>query len=106
MSSGRAKPAARMGPPNGGDGCGRRRRYDTNVVSPFMPEPQKVAAIRDLLPATGAGIYLDAGTAGPLPAETQRAMDEQARRELATGRAGPDREDETRERIDEARAAV
>ena len=71
-----------------------------------MPEPAKVAAIRGLLPATGAGIYLNAGTAGPMPAETQRAMDEQAQRELATGRAHPDMLPEILERMAEARAAV
>ncbi len=71
-----------------------------------MPEAQKVAAIRTLLPATGAGIYLNAGTAGPMPAETQRAMDEQAARELATGRASPDLWPDTVERMAEARASV
>ena len=90
----------------GGDGPGGRRRYDTDVVSPFMPEPAKVAAIRALLPATGAGIYLNAGTAGPMPAETQRAMDEQAQRELAVGRGLPDLLPEILERMAEARAAV
>ena len=71
-----------------------------------MPEPAKVAAIRALLPATGAGIYLNAGTAGPMPSETQRAMDEQAQRELATGRAHPDMLPEILERMGEARAAL
>jgi selenocysteine lyase/cysteine desulfurase len=71
-----------------------------------MPEAAKVAAIRELLPATGAGIYLNAGTAGPMSAETQRAMDEHARRELATGRAGADALPEILERMAEARAAV
>jgi L-cysteine/cystine lyase len=51
-----------------------------------MADPEKVAAIRDGLPATGAGIYLNAGTAGPTPAEVHRAMEEQAARELAVGR--------------------
>ncbi len=88
------------------DGTGRCRRYHTDVVSPFLPEPAKVAAIRDLLPATGAGIYLNAGSSGPMPAETQRAMDEQSARELATGRAHPDLVPETLERMAEARAAV
>jgi hypothetical protein len=55
-----------------------------------MADPEKVAAIRALMPATGAGIYLNAGSAGPIPAEVQRAMDEQAARELAVGRASGD----------------
>jgi L-cysteine/cystine lyase len=71
-----------------------------------MPDPEKVAAIRDLLPATGAGIFLNAGTAGPMSSETQRAMDEQAERELATGRASPDLLPETWARMGEARASV
>lgn len=71
-----------------------------------MPEPEKVAAVRALLPATAAGIYLDAATAGPMPAETQRAMDEIAARELATGRGGTGGEAELEERLDEARASV
>jgi selenocysteine lyase/cysteine desulfurase len=71
-----------------------------------MPEPAKVAAVRASLPATGAGIYLNAAAAGPMPSETQRAMDEQAQRELTTGRGHPDMEPETAERMAEARAAV
>lgn len=71
-----------------------------------MPDPEKVAAVRELLPATRAGIYLNAGTCGPIPAETQRAMDEQAARELATGRAHPDQWLEFLERMEEARASV
>lgn len=71
-----------------------------------MPEAEKVAAVRDLMPATKAGIYLNAGTAGPMPAEVQRAMDEQSARELATGRAHVALWPETLERMAEARAAV
>jgi len=71
-----------------------------------MPDPEKIAAVRRLLPATGAGIYLNAGTCGPMPAEAQRAMDEQAARELAVGRAHPDQWPEALERMAEARAAV
>ena len=62
--------------------------------------------MRTLLPATGAGIYLNAALAGPMPSETQRAMDEQAQRELTTGRGHPDLAYETLERVGEARAAV
>jgi L-cysteine/cystine lyase len=76
------------------------------VLSPFLPDPEKVAAIRELLPATKAGIYLNAGTCGPIPAEAQRAMDEITARELAVGRAAPDAWPEALARMDEARAAV
>jgi L-cysteine/cystine lyase len=71
-----------------------------------MPEPLKVAAIRQLLPATGSGIFLNAGTCGPLPAESQRAMDEQAANELAVGRAKFDQFVAFLERMAEARSAV
>ena len=71
-----------------------------------MPDPEKIAAVRRLLPATAAGIYLNAGTCGPMPAEAQRAMDEQAARELAVGRAHPDQWPEALQRMEEARAAV
>jgi len=49
------------------------------VLSPFLPDPEKVMAVRELLPATRAGIYLNAGTCGPIPSESQRAMDEATR---------------------------
>ena len=42
------------------------------VVSPFMPDEEKLAAVREGLPATGAGIYLNTGTAGPIPANPRR----------------------------------
>lgn len=71
-----------------------------------MAEPERVAAVRELLPATRAGIYLNAGTCGPIPAESQRAMDEQTARELAVGRASPDLWPAVAERMDEARAAL
>jgi len=71
-----------------------------------MPESEKVAAIRRLLPATGSGIFLNAGTCGPLPAETLHAMDEQARNELAVGRATIDQFIAFMDRVAEARSAI
>ncbi|MDQ1323780.1 MAG: Aminotransferase class V-fold PLP-dependent enzyme [Chloroflexota bacterium] len=71
-----------------------------------MPDSEKIAAIRQMLPATAAGIYLNAGTCGPLPAETMRAMDEQAASELAVGRAKVDQFVAFLDRMAEARAAV
>jgi L-cysteine/cystine lyase len=71
-----------------------------------MPDSEKVAAIRQLLPATGSGIYLNAGTCGPLAAEAQRAMDEQAASELAMGRASIDQFVAFLDRMAEARAAI
>ena len=71
-----------------------------------MPDSEKVAAIRQLLPATGAGIFLNAGTCGPLPSETLRAMDEQAASELAVGRARIDQFVAFLDRMAEARSAI
>jgi len=71
-----------------------------------MPDAEKVAAVREALPAVAAGIYLNTPVAGPLPAETAAAMAEIAGWEVTTGRAQRDRADDARGRIDEARGAV
>jgi L-cysteine/cystine lyase len=76
------------------------------VVAPFLPDAEKLAAVREALPAVSAGIYFDTPRAGPLPAETARSMSDLAGWELATGRAGSDRREEALSRVDEARAAV
>jgi selenocysteine lyase/cysteine desulfurase len=81
-------------------------RYHTAVVAPLTPDGARLAAIRDALPAVGAGIYLNAAAAGPLPAETARVMAEEAERETRLGRAHPADAVETLERVAEARAAV
>jgi selenocysteine lyase/cysteine desulfurase len=71
-----------------------------------MTDAEKVAAVREALPAVGAGIYLDTPVAGPLPAESAHAMTEVAGWELTTGRVHRDRKDDIRGRVDEARASV
>jgi selenocysteine lyase/cysteine desulfurase len=71
-----------------------------------MPDAEKVRAVREALPATGAGIYLATPLAGPLPAESHAAMAEIAEWELRTGRGHRDRADDVAARLDEARAAV
>ena len=76
------------------------------MVTPFLPEDERLVAVREALPATAAGIYLNAGSVGPLPAETHRLMTELADHELRVGRAGVDDFAELLERMDEARAAV
>jgi L-cysteine/cystine lyase len=76
------------------------------MVSPFMPDDQKLPAIREALPATAAGIYLNTGTCGPLPRETARAMAELEGIELRTGRADISYLKDSAQRMDEARAAV
>ncbi len=76
------------------------------MIPPSLPDAEKVDALRELIPATRAGIYLNAGTCGPIPAESQRAMDEQTARELVVGRAAPDLWPEALARAEEARASV
>jgi L-cysteine/cystine lyase len=76
------------------------------MVDPFLPEAEKLAAARDALPAVSAGMYLDTGTSGPLPAETARAMQEIADRELRFGRADAESWDDFLARMDECRAVL
>jgi selenocysteine lyase/cysteine desulfurase len=76
------------------------------MVQPRPPEAQKVAALREALPATGAGIYLDTATHGPLPAETAAAMREADEWELRVGRATAGRDEDVLQRAEEARAVL
>jgi len=70
-----------------------------------MPDEEKLAAVRAGLPAVEAGIYLNAGSVGPLPAETARAMADLEAWELRTGRGHVDYFADFLERMGEARAA-
>jgi L-cysteine/cystine lyase len=76
------------------------------VVTPFLPDDVKIRALREELPATAAGIYLNAGTCGPIPRESARAAAEVAERELAVGRAHLAAYEELLVRMDEARGAL
>jgi L-cysteine/cystine lyase len=76
------------------------------VVAPFPPDPEKLAGVRSALPALSAGIYLNTGSVGPLPAETAAAMAEIATWERDVGRAHPDSFDDLLGRMGEARAGV
>jgi selenocysteine lyase/cysteine desulfurase len=76
------------------------------VASPFPPDDERLQAVREALPAVGAGIYLDTATAGPLPAETVAAMAELATWEGRTGRASAAFMEESASRLEEARAAI
>jgi L-cysteine/cystine lyase len=69
-------------------------------------ERERLASLRAGLPATRAGVYLNTGTAGPLPAESAAAMAEVADRELALGRATRESYEELLVQMDEARAVV
>jgi len=76
------------------------------VVAPEIPGTDRLTAVRASLPALSAGIYLNTGSVGPLPAETAAAMADLARYELETGRAHPDHFPEIEQRMAEARSAV
>ncbi len=75
-------------------------------VDPFLPDDDKLAAIRELLPSTSSGIRLDATVAGPFPLETDRALQEADRWELRVGRGGPDRTQDLVQRAEEARSVI
>ena len=69
-------------------------------------DDQKVARLREMLPATSAGIYLDTAEFGPLPAETAAAMREADDWELKVGRATVGRDEDMEQRVEEARAVL
>lgn len=76
------------------------------MVAPFLPDPEKLAAVREAIPALSAGIYLNTGSVGPLPAETAAAMADMAAYERDVGRAHTDYFAESLARMAEARAGV
>jgi L-cysteine/cystine lyase len=71
-----------------------------------MPDEEKLAAVREALPAVGAGIYLNTGSLGPIPAESAAAVQEYEAHDLRVGRAHPDDMEAGFERMAEARAGV
>ena len=71
-----------------------------------MSDEDRVAELRKLIPATGAGIYLDTAYRGPLPADTHAAMAEAEEWELRVGRAGEGRDEDVAQKRDEARAVI
>lgn len=79
------------------------------MVPPVPPAPddaERLAAVRAILPALAAGIYLNAGTSGPLPAETAAVLTQMADYELHVGRGHTDGFMEFLDRMAEARAAI
>ena len=77
------------------------------------PEPpaagdddERLATFRAGLPALAAGIYLNTGTSGPLPAETDAAMRQQSDWELTVGRGNIDGFMVALERLGELRAVA
>jgi selenocysteine lyase/cysteine desulfurase len=69
-------------------------------------DSDRLAALRELLPATGAGIYLATAEQGPLPAETAAAMRDADDWELRVGRAWAGRAEDVAQREEEARAVM
>jgi selenocysteine lyase/cysteine desulfurase len=66
----------------------------------------KVARLREQIPATSAGIYLDTAYRGPLPAETAAAMRDAEDWELRVGRATEGRAEDMQQRRAETRAVI
>jgi L-cysteine/cystine lyase len=71
-----------------------------------MPDVDKLAAVRAALPSLAAGIQLNTGSAGPIPAEVAAAMAELEAYERDFGRAQVEYHTESLQRMDEARAGV
>jgi hypothetical protein len=88
---------------------GRLTRRDDRTGQDGWPasidEPARVAALRELLPATGAGIYLDTATRGPVRPK-RRGDARGGRVGPARGRVAPGREDDLEQRDAEARAVL
>lgn len=78
-------------------------------MSPVIGGPpsfDRVRGLREVLTATGAGIYLATHVAGPIPAETMAAVHESDDMELRVGRVGPGRDEDLDQREKEARAVA
>ncbi len=69
-------------------------------------DEHKLARLRELLPATAAGIYLDTAEFGPLPSETAAAMRQADDWELKVGRATVGRDEDMVQRVEEACAVL
>jgi L-cysteine/cystine lyase len=71
-----------------------------------MSDADKLAAVRAALPSLSAAIQLNTGSAGPMPAEVAAAMAELEAYERDFGRAQTEYWEDSKQRMDEARAAV
>ncbi|HJP88514.1 MAG TPA: aminotransferase class V-fold PLP-dependent enzyme [Candidatus Limnocylindrales bacterium] len=76
------------------------------MVSPFMSDEDKLAAVREALPSLKAAIQLNTGSVGPMPAETAAAMQQLEEYERDFGRAAAEYWAEFAQRLEEAKAAV
>ncbi|MGK2850364.1 MAG: aminotransferase class V-fold PLP-dependent enzyme [Candidatus Limnocylindrales bacterium] len=75
-------------------------------VPPVTDDAERLAAVRAVLPALAAGIYLNSGTSGPLPAETGAVLTQMADYELDVGRGHTDGFMDFLDRMAEARASI
>src|SRR5512146_1072660 len=71
-----------------------------------MEPAAKLQAVRAAIPSLAAGIQLNTGTTGPMPAEVAAAMAELTEYERSIGRAHIDYYLESLDRRNEARAGV
>jgi L-cysteine/cystine lyase len=71
-----------------------------------MSDSDKLAAVRAALPSLSAAIQLNTGSVGPMPAEVAAAMAQLADYERDFGRAQAEYWEESKQRLDEARAGV
>jgi L-cysteine/cystine lyase len=71
-----------------------------------MSDADKLVAVRAAMPSLSAGIQLNTGSVGPMPAEVAAAMTQMGDYERDFGRAQPEYWEEFKQRIDEARAGV
>lgn len=89
----------------GGDGVTDQMSHAEFVraAATSTDEAGKVAELRAAIPATTAGIYLNAGSVGPLPREVDAAIRQVQEQELATGRGSEHLMDDVEVRVDELR---
>lgn len=76
-----------------------------NIPQPTAADTDKIAAIREELPATRRAAYLNTGTNGPFPRRSHAALLEYAQIELEQGRVGPGAWERISATMDETRAA-
>ena len=76
-----------------------------NTPTPTAADADKIAAIREELPATRRVAYFNTGTNGPLPRRSHAALVEYAQIELEQGRVGPGAWERISATMDETRAA-
>jgi L-cysteine/cystine lyase len=74
--------------------------------SPAIAARDKIAVIRDELPATQQFVYLNTGTNGPLPRRTHEALVASSQYELEQGRIGYEAFTRLFQNLDDARAAM